>query len=212
MPTSNNSYDSNEELHAAIPLTEFEGADSLRIAHGLDSTVAAIQLFQHWILDLQKNNMAHVNRDMPNILNIRHDTSERFFVGIADSHIFLGVPTEEMSWFQGLPWLHVALKKGSDRLNIVSEETTIQNVTLPYFALALHVNNPLKIKTLLNNKNLHIREIELNQYGAVTGVSQSVAFTITIVCVDDDKNIAGLLEKRGRKSFTNRSVFRKIAG
>lgn len=210
MTISNNPLANQKGLvRASIPVQEYEGAELLREKNGTDPMILAIQQFQMWIFDLQRKSIAYLEPGAGHILHIKHDVMQRFFLGIAESHIFLGIPSDEMLWFQDIPWLHVALRKGSDRLNIVSEETSIQNVILPYFALAFHVDNDKKINMLSRNKNLHIREISLDQYGDVIGVSQRISFTISIVNVEDDRNITGLLFGKEMSSSTNRSVIRK---
>lgn len=203
-----NLFETRDSAQVKLPIREINEAKDSGL--DLDPMVIAIQLFQTWLLDLQRRKLALVESPDSRILHINQEVTKRFCVGTAEDHIFLGIPTEEMSWFQNLPWLHVALKRGSSRINLVSEQTTIQNVTAPYFALALHVDNSQKISILLKNKNLHIREVSVDEHGVVNGVSKKVCFTITIICVDEDSNVASLLGKRGGRSFTNRSVFRGI--
>lgn len=172
--------------------------------------LVAVSEFQSWLLDLRRSQLANTEGD-PHVVRIDEQVARRFCVGVAENRVFLGVQARELCWFQGMPWLHVALRKGSQNINVVSEQTTVQGVTLPYFAIALRADNREKISLLSKYHYLDVREIEAGPQGEVLGVSCAITMTLTVALVEQDETIEDLLARRGGKSFTNRSVFRKAS-
>lgn len=168
----------------------------------------AIGSFQSWLLNLRRKKLA-VNIGI-GVISIAEVVTSRFCIGLAGGRIFLGVQADELDWFSGLPWLHVALKKGSPNINIVNEETTLQGVTLPYFCLSLSTGNQDKIGLICKKRFVDVREIKMDSSGHVTGVSTTVARTIPVVMVESDENLNCLLAGRGGKTFTHRSTSYKV--
>lgn len=177
-------------------------------AAGGHPVLEAIASFQSWLLGLKRQRLAG-SPDDSRIVRIEEEVARRFCIGIAEGRVFLGVQEKEMAWFSGLPWLHVALRRGSKNINVVSEESTVQEVTLPYFALALCADSKDKVDLLSKNHYLDIRGIEVDAGGTVLGVASKITMTLNVVLVEKDETIDSLVADRRGRSSTNRSVFRK---
>lgn len=167
----------------------------------------SIQAFQEWLGDLQQNAMVSVVPGS-SIVQVLEPATNTFCVGIVEGRIFLGIHRTQMQWFCGLPWLHVAIRRGSRSLNFVCEEATVQGITVPYFALAFKLGSGKIISMLQRYHFLDVREVEIDAEGHIDSVSTAVLTTIRIVLVDDDRNVRVLLAGRGGRTFSNRSIFR----
>lgn len=156
----------HESTHISIPLQSDIGQPIIlpKLKEGeCHPILAAIQEFQSWLLNIKRKNLVSKEPSGDKlIVRLSEDVSRRFCLGVAEERIFLGIQPLEMRWFQGLPWLHVAIKKGSKSLNLVGEETTLDGITLPYFAIALCADNSEKFLKLIKTRYLDVREISLD--------------------------------------------------
>lgn len=168
--------------------------------------LSSMQLFQEWLLDLRRMGMANTTEDR--IVDIELAATRSFCIGVVGSRVFFGLQQREMNWFQPLPWLHVAVRRGGQNITFVCEETTVNGVVLPCFALALKTDMREKAALISRQHYLDIRSIEVGDDAEVRAASRNVLATVDIVVVDDDRSLAGLLAGKYMTGHTNRSVFR----
>lgn len=200
------------EKEVVIPLkTDLGMPVEFSTSHGgVHPILMSVQCFQSWLQFISRKHQVDFNHSDKSIIHINENISRRFCLGIAENRIFLGIQPNEMKWFKGIPWLHVALRKNSQKINIVCEETTIDNVTIPYFAIALNTSSAEKINKLTKYHYLDVRLIQLDASGTVRGVSQFVSTTLSIIVVNEDENLISLLADKVGKSSSNRSKFRSV--
>lgn len=171
------------------------------------SIVQATHALQKWLHDLEGHGLARA-ANSERIIVIAEAAAARFCLGIKDNRTFFGAQTNELSWFGGLPWLKVALRKGSNRINFVCEQVTVGSMTLPAFALAFQTPSTDRVNELTRYHVLDIRHIDIDQAGRVRSVAPDLTTTIDIDVVEDDTTMVGLLAGQMMTGHTNRSVFR----
>lgn len=173
----------------------------------LHSIVRATHGLQAWLHDLDARGLSR-STESPRIVVIDEAAAARFCLGIMDGRTFFGVQKEELHWFGGLPWFHVALRKGSNRLNFVCEQTSVGKMTFPAFALAFLTQSPGRLIEISRLQRLDIRPIEIDDAGRVQSVSRDRATTVDIQIVESDETLDGLMAGRLMTGHTNRSAIR----
>lgn len=191
-----------------VPVDPVEFSNRIGASSDADEILLAILEFQRWLLDLRRQNLL-TNPNDKMIAHVGESITRRFCIGSASNRIFMGVGVQEMSWFRHLPWLHVALCKGSNRINLVVAETTVQGITTPYFALSLEAGSPERIRELSKFHYLDIREVEISEAGSIS-VSRNLQRTIDVVIVQDESTIQNLVADKVGKTYSQRSKFSKV--
>lgn len=187
---------------AAISSTTVDGIQT-GVGHPI---MHSMQLFQRWLLELRQAGMASTTMDR--VVDIELAATRSFCIGVAENRIFFGLQAAELAWFLGLPWLHVAVRRGGQNITFVCEESTVGDVALPCFALALKTESREKVALLTRQHYLDVRRIEVGVNDEVTSVSRRVLGTVDIQIVENERSLEGLLAGKYMTGYTNRSVFR----
>jgi hypothetical protein len=159
--------------------------------------------FQEWIADLRRGGLAKSTSNM--VIGIDEVVARRFCIGLAENKVFFGIQDRELEWFSGLPWLHVAVKKGGKKMAFVSEETTAGGVSLPSFAISFEAGD--KVGLISRCQYLDIRKIEVNDDGCVVAISKRILTTVDVYHVIDDESIAELRGGRITSGYSTRSPY-----
>lgn len=165
---------------------------------------------QMWIAGLVECGDAHRLASDLNILRISSRASSGFCVGTREQRWFLGVGAKDLGWFLGLPWFHIAIKRGSTNLNLVCEQLVLDTLLLPAFCISLHASKPGSFDELSRHHLVDVRESSLDEAGRPGRCGQSILRTIDVRVTDDESTMNGLLAGKFMTGHTNRSVFRSI--
>lgn len=176
---------------------------------GRDSRECVVRL-QRWIDDLIQSGDAQKADIDPNILRIGKRASSSFCVGTRDSRWFIGVAATDLTWFLGLPWFHVAIKRGSAHLNLVCEQLVLDSLHLPAFCISLHSSKPGSFDELSHHKLIDVREASALGGGRFNSFGSAILRTIDVRVTNDESTMNGLLAGKFMTGHSNRSVFRSI--
>lgn len=185
-------------------------ATSGLLAESDGSISACVSALQEWLSTLSQRGHAVAIGSGERIIRIDQAASSRFCLGLHNGFAFIGVAATELFWFRGLPWFHLAIKRGSPRLNLLCEHVSQDDFRLAPFCLSLTASNLALLAGLYERKLIDVREIHVSSSGSVTGVSNSVVRTIDIRIVTDDSTIEALKGGRLMTGHTHRSVVRSV--
>ncbi len=170
----------------------------------------SVMKLQGWIAELIYGGDAHRLEIDTNIVRISSRASSAFCVGTRDQRWALGVNSKELSWFLGLPWFHIAIKRGSTNLNLVCEHLHIDSLHLPAFCISLRASKPGSFDELSRHSLIDVREAFSATSGRLGKLGDSILRTIDVRATEDESTMNGLLAGRVMTGHTNRSVFRSI--
>lgn len=174
----------------------------------------ALAALRSWVQDLQ--HVGHAENPHPGqpITLIHNAVARRFCLGIVNrpgfSEVFLGVPSDATDWFPRLPWFHVAIVRGSSRLNFLCEHIASSDLALDPFSLSLNASDPKSIQHLLSRKTLNVREI-LPSAGVGFEVGEKVLCAIDVVEAVSEHSIEALKAGRVMTGVKSRSPFSKVS-
>lgn len=194
-------------ISASVPIEPPKIPDRTRVV--LDALTA----LRSWVNDLQ--NVGHAENPHPGqpITLIHNAVARRFCIGIVNrpgfSEVFLGVPSDATDWFPRLPWFHVAIVKGSSRLNFLCEHIASNDLALDPFSLSLSASDPKSIQHLLSRKSLNVREILPSSFGIEVG--EKVLCAIDVVEAASEHSIEALKAGRVMTGVKSRSPFSKVS-
>lgn len=165
---------------------------------------------QRWIDDLLQCGEATRTDLDPNILRIGKRASSSFCVGTRDNRWFIGVAASDLAWFLGLPWFHVAIKRGSTHLNLVCEQLVLDCLHLPAFCISLHSAKAGSFDELSHHKLIDVRVASALGGCRFNSFGSEILRTIDVRVTNDESTMNGLLAGKFMTGHSNRSVFRSI--
>lgn len=147
-----------------------------------------------------------------NMLDVGPALSRRFTIGMHDMRYFIGIPQDVKEWFSAMPWLHVALPRGSAALSLVCERVRYPGASMPEFALTFEVAAAALIKMLSNYHFIDVREIvpssKEDQAAGVVYIGRDVLMTLDIRVVDGGQTFLTLLDGRTADGLQRRTAGR----
>lgn len=175
---------------------------------GEHDIVRAARVLRRWLAGLELGGGVQA-KDSGRVLLLDDTVAARFCLGRMQERAWFGVQAGELEWFRGLPWFHVAVRVGGDRLSFVSEQVRLGAVTIPAFALAFSNVSSERVTEISRLKFLDIRCFEADSDGRVTHVFDVVT-TISVRVVRSEDSLDGLIDGRVMNGHTNRSVMRSV--
>lgn len=195
-------------------LTEATPLAATKIPERTQAVVDALDGLRQWISALQMVGYAENPHPGQAITLIHSAVAKRFCMGTINrpgfSEVFLGVPPDAVSWFPCLPWFHVAIVRGSSRLNFLCEHITATDLSLDPFSLSLNASGPSSIQVLLTRKTLNVRQVHPNGRGGFD-VGEQVLCAIDVVEAQSEHSIEALKAGRLMTGIKSRSPFSKVS-
>lgn len=196
---------------SALPSADVEAAAPQSAAGRIERAVRELGA---WVSDLEAIGQAEQAYAGHRIELICNEVARRFCFGRIDRHdhteVFLGIPPDAMAWFPHLPWFHVALKEGSNRLNLVCQHVTGERLSMPAFALSLVSSDASLISEVRRFRSMRVRCASQSTGGSFD-IGEQMLLSLDVVEVNDESSIAALIGDRPMTGFANRSLFSKVS-
>lgn len=185
-----------------------------KIPDRTQAVVDALEGLRNWISELQTVGYAENPHPGQAITLIHSAVAKRFCLGNIDrpgfSEVFLGVPPDAIEWFPRLPWFHVAIVRGSSRLNFLCEHIAATDLTLAPFSLSLTASSPSSIQCLLTRKTIKVRQVRPNGHGGFE-IGDHVLCAIDVVEAHEEHSIEALKAGKLMTGIKSRSPFSKVS-
>lgn len=175
-----------------------------------DSVAWSVSQLARWIAEQVSCGQIRQAANGQRILLLSEAVSSRFCIGVCDDRVFLGITSDCATWFPGLPWFHVAIKRSSARLNVLCEHACTDGVDLPAFSLCLITSRPEALERLCRLKTIDVRSITGGHNEAPIKVGSTILRTIDVREVQGDSTLEELQAGRLMTGHTNRSVIKKV--
>lgn len=183
-------------------------AKQAETAEQLAAAGKALASFQKWIAGCIA--AGTLRASSPQLLDVQPELSRQFMLGSYDARFFVGVPASVDGWFFDAPWLHLALRRGHPGISLVCERFRSATGSVPGFALNFESVPEEIVNFMANHHYVDVRRVMVDpQDPERRSVTTTVAMTMEIRVITEEKDFVALLDGRTPDGFQNRSVFRR---